>query len=49
MHRRHSHWGSKGLRERVEVTRPKAHIFGHVHNRCVPCMRVPCDVDCFQC
>jgi len=33
MHRRYSHWGSKGLRERVRVVRPKVHIFGHVHNR----------------
>ena len=32
MHRRYNHWGSKGLRERVARTRPRVHIFGHVHN-----------------
>eukprot|EP00611_Tribonema_gayanum_P030457 TRINITY_DN848_c0_g1_i1.p1 TRINITY_DN848_c0_g1~~TRINITY_DN848_c0_g1_i1.p1 ORF type:complete len:318 (+),score=67.51 TRINITY_DN848_c0_g1_i1:155-1108(+) len=32
VHRRHAHWGSKGLRQRVEAVRPRVHIFGHVHN-----------------
>ncbi|CAM9177498.1 unnamed protein product [Phaeothamnion confervicola] len=33
-HRRYAHWGSRGLRKRVDVLRPPVHVFGHVHNRC---------------
>lgn len=31
VHKSFRHWGSKTLKERVQIVAPKFHLFGHVH------------------